>query len=290
MILPRENPGEETCVCCGREIPEGRQTCAFCEAAWSRWENKKCKKTKGKKMTVRIMDFLRQWGDVGAILLCAVLLIACMCIAAASAMDGAAKEEEHPPEMAERTMEPPPKLTDAECAMIRNAAARYECGEGILDRFAEPQESTAQTEWIAVPALGWGATPLELEMVARIVWLEARGETETTQRCVAEVIFNRLRSGLWGDCLTDVLWAETENGAPEFETVDDMWTAEVDPAILEMVKSIFYAGCRIPKRILWFRADRYHSWAGAVDEFASDHTYFSSSTWVTGKQGADGTI
>lgn len=278
MMAPREIAGSETCVCCGREIPEGRQTCAYCEAARNRWENKNYKKTKGEKMTVRIMDFLRQWGDVGAILLCAILIIACMCIAAASAMDGAAKEEEHPPERAERTMEPPPKLTDAECEMIRNAAARYECGEGVLDRYAAPREETA-TERIEVPALGWGATPLELEMTARIVWLEARGESEATQRCVAEVIFNRLRSGLWGDCLTAVLWAENENGAPEFETVDDMWTAEVDDGIMEMVKSVFYSGCRIPKRIMWFRADRYHAWDGAVAEFVSDHTYFSSFSW-----------
>ena len=44
-------------------------------------------------------------------------------------------------------------------------------------------------------------------MLARLVWLEARGEDDAGQQAVVQVVLNRLESGRWGDTLHDVVFA-----------------------------------------------------------------------------------
>lgn len=53
----------------------------------------------------------------------------------------------------------------------------------------------------------WGIelTEDEIDLLAKIVWVEARGESEKGQRAVIEVIFNRMTSDLFPDTLYDVL-------------------------------------------------------------------------------------
>ncbi len=52
-----------------------------------------------------------------------------------------------------------------------------------------------------------------LEIAARTVWQEARGEPEEGQRAVAHVIVNRLKSGRWGRSLASVcLWDRQFSG------------------------------------------------------------------------------
>lgn len=53
----------------------------------------------------------------------------------------------------------------------------------------------------------WGIelTEDEIDLLAKIVWVEARGESEEGQRAVVEVVFNRMVSDLFPDTLYDVL-------------------------------------------------------------------------------------
>lgn len=53
----------------------------------------------------------------------------------------------------------------------------------------------------------WGIelTEEEIDLLAKIVWVEARGESEKGQRAVVEVVFNRMVSDLFPDTLYDVL-------------------------------------------------------------------------------------
>lgn len=53
----------------------------------------------------------------------------------------------------------------------------------------------------------WGIelTEEEIDLLAKIVWVEARGESEEGQKAVVEVIFNRMASDLFPDTLYDVL-------------------------------------------------------------------------------------
>lgn len=125
-----------------------------------------------------------------------------------------------------------------------------------------------------VSEAGYKAYEYELEYVARLVYLEARGEPVSCQRAVTEVIFNRLASGLWGDSLTEVIYADGE-----FEPAAYIAESETTDEIRAIVYDVFWNGSSIPERVLFFRADYYHQWTGAVDEFAIGSTYFSSSEW-----------
>jgi len=53
----------------------------------------------------------------------------------------------------------------------------------------------------------WGIqlTEEEIDLLAKILWVEARGESETGQEAVVEVIFNRMVSGEFPNTLYDVL-------------------------------------------------------------------------------------
>lgn len=46
----------------------------------------------------------------------------------------------------------------------------------------------------------------DVDLLARIIWLEARGECFDGQQAVAEVVFNRMLSGSFPDTLTDVIY------------------------------------------------------------------------------------
>lgn len=119
-------------------------------------------------------------------------------------------------------------------------------------------------------------TESEIDIVSRLIWLEARGESTDCQKAIAEVLYNRLQSGLWGESIEDVIYAQ-QNGYWEFEPVPYLYTAEIDKEICDIVKYVFTYGSEIDSDVLYFRANHYHAWA--IDEFHIDNTYFSSSPW-----------
>jgi N-acetylmuramoyl-L-alanine amidase len=48
----------------------------------------------------------------------------------------------------------------------------------------------------------------DLDVAARTLWMEVRGETVEGQKAVAHVLLNRVKDGRWGHSLTSVcLWA-----------------------------------------------------------------------------------
>jgi N-acetylmuramoyl-L-alanine amidase len=47
----------------------------------------------------------------------------------------------------------------------------------------------------------------DLDIAARTLWMEVRGESDEGQRAVAHVLVNRVKTGRWGNTLTSVcLW------------------------------------------------------------------------------------
>ena len=70
----------------------------------------------------------------------------------------------------------------------------------------EETNETEETE-VHVYRNRWGIqlTEEEIELLAKILWVEARGESETGQEAVVEVVFNRMLSEEFPDTLYDVL-------------------------------------------------------------------------------------
>ena len=71
--------------------------------------------------------------------------------------------------------------------------------EEILKESEEATEPVYENRW------GISLTEEEIDLLARIVWLESSGEPVEGQEAVVEVIFNRMASDLYPDTLYDVL-------------------------------------------------------------------------------------
>lgn len=86
-------------------------------------------------------------------------------------------------------------------------------GGWIYDKSAMPEEPFIYSE----PELVRGEkrydfelTDAEKRLLAKVVWVEARGESKKGQQAVAEVVLNRLASDRFPDTLNDVIYAENQ--------------------------------------------------------------------------------
>ena len=92
----------------------------------------------------------------------------------------------------------------------------WSCWEGgwVYDRGAMPKNPSFYEEPRIdhsnprYPDIEASLTPDEIDLIAKVVWAEARGESMKGQRAVAEVILNRLNSPNFPNNLHDVIYGE----------------------------------------------------------------------------------
>lgn len=105
----------------------------------------------------------------------------------------------------------------------------------------------------------YASEPLDdTELLARLVWLEARGEPDEGQQAVVAVVLNRLADGSWGGTLSKVIFASGQFSpalAIPHTTPTEKEYANVQAA-LDAITPIF------PAWVMYFRADRDHNWNG----------------------------
>ena len=118
-------------------------------------------------------------------------------------------------------------------------------------------------------------TDEEYELVCAVVDLEAGGEGEELQRAVTECILNRLDSGIWGKTISEVIYAKNQ-----FSVVPYLHKANPSELTKSVVKDVFENGVSIPKRVMFFRTNHYHSNTWARDEMQIGNVFFSSSKWI----------
>lgn len=68
----------------------------------------------------------------------------------------------------------------------------------------------------------------EQQLMAKIIWLEARGESQKGQQAIAEIILNRLVSGKFGNSIHDVIYGEGQFRTTPFLKDADAWQAQYD--------------------------------------------------------------
>lgn len=68
----------------------------------------------------------------------------------------------------------------------------------------------------------------EQQLMAKIMWLEARGESKEGQQAIAEIILNRLVSGKFGNSIHDVIYGEGQFRTTPFLKDADAWQAQYD--------------------------------------------------------------
>lgn len=87
----------------------------------------------------------------------------------------------------------------------------------------------------------------EMELLARVIWVEARGECAEGQQAVAEVVLNRLISENYADTLSGVIYAENQfNSAPFLKD------AEPGQAQYEAIDRALYGPYILPTDVVKF--------------------------------------
>jgi len=124
-------------------------------------------------------------------------------------------------------------------------------GAWVFDKAAMPEEITRYVE--ATPDLEAARYPdLELgiaerQLLARVIWAEARGESLEGQQAVAEVVLNRLASKNFPDNLRDVIYGENQ-----FRSVDKLEDAELSQAQYQAMEKALYGPYILPKDVVYF--------------------------------------
>ena len=118
------------------------------------------------------------------------------------------------------------------------------CGGWIFSIRGMPEEPFIYTEEKpeADPRYGVELTWDEQQLLAKLIWLEARGESKEGQQAVAEVALNRLVSGEYGDTLSEVIYGEGQFRTTPFLDDAEAWQAQYEaidaalegPSILPM--------------------------------------------------------
>jgi hypothetical protein len=114
----------------------------------------------------------------------------------------------------------------------------------------------------------------EREMIARLVYLEARGESFETQCGVVSVVINRLRNGYWGNTIKDVIFA-----SGQFTPAKSIYKTTPKEMNYEAVDFVLEYDVTLPYYVMYFNAGgfRYTPYkeTGVNSTYINDKTCFS---------------
>lgn len=99
----------------------------------------------------------------------------------------------------------------------------------------------------ADPRYGVELTWEEQQLLAKLIWLEARGESPDGQQAVAEVALNRLVSGKFGSTLEEVIYGEGQ-----FRTTPFLGEAEAWQAQYEAIDAALSGPNILPMDVMYF--------------------------------------
>ena len=123
-------------------------------------------------------------------------------------------------------------------------------GAWIYDKNKMPREPFLYSEPEPVrgePRYGIELTWDQMKLMAKVVWVEARGECKEGQQAVAEVILNRLTSDKFPDNLHDVIYGEGQ-----FRSAKFLDTAEPYQLQYEAIENALYGPYVLPKDVYYF--------------------------------------
>lgn len=90
-------------------------------------------------------------------------------------------------------------------------------------------------------------TEEEIRLLARVIWVEARGECEEGQQAVAEIVLNRLAAENFPDNLQDVIY-----GQNQFRSVPYLDDAMPEQAQYEAIEAAIYGPYVLPEDVVFF--------------------------------------
>ena len=124
-------------------------------------------------------------------------------------------------------------------------------GAWVFDKTEMPTDIKRYTEQLPETAVSrytnYDLTFAERQLLARVVWVEARGESARGQQAVAEVVFNRLMSDGFPDNLRDVIYGENQ-----FRSVKFLDDAEPGQAQYQAIENAIYGPYVLPTDVTYF--------------------------------------
>lgn len=124
-------------------------------------------------------------------------------------------------------------------------------GAWVFDKAAMPEEITRYFE--AEPEQAEPRYPdidlsfAERQLLARVVWAEARGESDEGQQAVAEVVLNRMASENFSDDLRDVIY-----GRDQFRSIGVLGRATPGRDQYEAIERAMYGPYVLPENVVYF--------------------------------------
>ncbi len=124
-------------------------------------------------------------------------------------------------------------------------------GAWIYDPSEMPEEpfiyEPEETEYVEPRYPDITLTPSEVRLLARMVWVESRGEPFEGQQAVAEVVLNRLSSEDFGNTLHGVIYAENQ-----FRSTEYLEDAEPTHTQFEAIRCALNGPYVLPKEVVHF--------------------------------------
>lgn len=131
----------------------------------------------------------------------------------------------------------------------------------------------------------------ETELLARVVWVESRGEPFEGQQAVAEIVLNRLVSEKFSDTINDVIY-----GQGQFRSVPFLDDAEPFQAQYDAIEAALYGPNVLPIDVFYFATEKTNSnvWGQIGGHiFCYDFDYegtLPDSSQFSGKLESSGTV
>ncbi len=124
-------------------------------------------------------------------------------------------------------------------------------GAFILDAAAMPEDpfiyEEPVREYVEPRYEGLKLTDEETTLLARLIYVEARGECEDGQQAIAEVVLNRITSGLFGNSLTNLI-----NDESQFVPRKLLKEAKPGQAQYEAIDRALYGPYVLPKEVMFY--------------------------------------
>jgi hypothetical protein len=124
-------------------------------------------------------------------------------------------------------------------------------GAWVFDKAAMPEEITRYFEEPpVVPDPRYPEMSLsyaEMQLIARVVWVESRGEPAEGQQAVAEVVLNRLASEQFPDDLLEIIYGEGQ-----FRSAPFLADAQPGQAQYRAVENAIYGPYILPEDVTYF--------------------------------------
>lgn len=119
------------------------------------------------------------------------------------------------------------------------------------------------------PEYYYDVSSVDRELIARLLWTEARGESQEAQIAIVSVVFNRLSCGDWGNTIHDVIYSEGQ-----FDLSSELYKITPNEKEYESVDFVLKNGSQVPDWVLYFRSGHHHNWNGYTPYTVIDNTYF----------------